>query len=499
MLVQFASYAQTLRTPAERSGFTQISSYEEMVKFIHQLDKSSDLMSVESFGKSGSGHDLFVMKFSKSGIPVNQSKIKVLIHAQQHGNEQSGKEGALLLAKELVKPGYAYLFDRIDLMLVPQVNPDGSEKNERKNSNGADLNRNHLIMTEPEVIALHQLFDKYLFEVTLDVHEYSPYNEDWISRGYRKNTDILIGLNTNPQIPDKIRELQKKQYMPFLSEYLSSRGISNGMYSPGGPPEETYIRYSTFDINDGRQSYGIQNTFSFIQEGMNGEDNFVQNLPRRAYSQSQGMLALLEFVYKNRKQMMEIVEVERENLISGIGNEKVALQMEHVADGSKLRLNVYSYKSKSDSLIVVNDLRPVVKPTLSIKKPVGYLIPTSQTELINWVHRQGFEIKQLTNPENFIFEQLLISTIDSIDFEGDMIPCPQVATTRISDNILLENFVFIPTTQLKGNLLVIALEPQSELGLATYNQFGFLMKEQLVYPVIRVRKTNSVMFKGNSK
>ncbi|MEN6321371.1 MAG: M14 family zinc carboxypeptidase [Syntrophaceae bacterium] len=488
MLVQFASYAQTLRTPAERSGFTQISSYEEMVKFIRQLDEYSGLMSVESFGKSVSGRDLFVMKFSRSGIPANQPKIKILIHAQQHGNEQSGKEGALLLAKELVKPQYAYLFDRIDLMLVPQVNPDGSEKNERKNSNGVDLNRNHLIMTEPEVIALHQLFDKYLFEVTLDVHEYSPYNEDWISRGYRKNTAILIGLNTNPQIPDKIREFQKKQYMPFWSEYLSSRGISNGMYSPGGPPEETYIRYSTFDINDGRQSYGIQNTFSFIQEGMNGEDNFVQNLSHRARSQSQGLLALLEFVYKNQKQMMEIVEIERENLISGIGNEEVALQMEHIPDSSKLTLPVYSYLTNSDSVIVVKNFRPVVKPTLSIIKPSGYLIPTSQTDLINWVHRQGFEINPLTNPENYIFEQLLISTIDSIDFEGDMIPCPQVATTRISDNISLENFVFIPATQLKGNLLVIALEPQSELGLATYSQFGFLMKEQSAYPVIRVKK-----------
>ena len=246
----------------------------------------------------------------------------------------------MLLANELVKPENSYLFDRIDLILVPQVNPDGSEKNERRNSNGADLNRNHLIMTEPEVMAVHRLFDKYLFEVTMDVHEYYPYSEEWISKGYSKNTDVLIGLNTNPQIPSIIRDFQKREYMPFWTEYLKRCGISNGTYSPGGPGEDNYIRHSTFDINDGRQSYGIQNTFSFIQEGLNGKDSFVENLSHRAYSQSRGMLALLEFVYKNGKEMKRIVLEERKNLLSPPENEDGALQMEHVADGSILKLPV---------------------------------------------------------------------------------------------------------------------------------------------------------------
>lgn len=491
IMYHFAAAAQPLRTPAEIKNFAQPSSYEEIVKFLEQLDQSSDLVAVESIGKSVSGRNLFALKFSKSGISSNHPKIKVLIQSQQHGNEQSGKEGALLLANELVKPEYSYLFDKIDLLLVPQVNPDGSEKNVRRNSKGADLNRNHVIMTEPEVMALHRLFDKYLFEVTMDVHEYYPYSEEWTNKGYSKNSDVLIGLNTNPQIPALIRDFQKREYMPFWTEYLKKRGVSNGTYSPGGPAEDTYVRYSTFDINDGRQSYGIQNTFSFIQEGLNGEDSFVQNLSHRAYSQSRGMLALLEFVYKNGKEMLKIVREERKNLMSPPANEDVALQMEHVADGSILRLPVYSYFSKTDSIIEFKNFRPIVKPTLSVKKPFGYLIPASQTELVDWARRQGFEIKPLTNPGNLVFEKLVISAVDSIDFEGDIIPCPQVTTTVISDNISPENFVFIPTAQLKGNLLVIAIEPQSELGLATYSQFGYLMKAKTVYPVIRVRKSES--------
>jgi len=474
------------KSPAEIRDFKQVSSYSEMVGYIHQLDAVSDILTVEKIGQSAKGCDLFMLKFSNSVFGTDRSKIRILIQAQQHGNEQSGKEGALLLARELIKPENASLFDHIDLALVPQANPDGAEQNSRRNGNGMDLNRNHLIMTEPEVIALHRIFDKYLFEVTMDVHEYYPYSETWKKLGYRNNSDILMGFNTHPMIPASIREYQLKSCKPYFSAYLSSKGISNAMYSPGGPPEQDYIRYSTFDINDGRQSYGIQNTFSFIQEGMNGEDAFVDNLAHRAYSQSQGMFILLRFVSDNFTQMKAIIAKEREP--QNIAVENVPLQMEHVSNGSKLELPVYSYSTRRDSIIIVNDFRPVVKPTLTINRPTGYLIPKSHKDLIDWAGRQGFEVKPIEKMKNNTYEQLYLSKVDSIDFERDIIAFPIIEAKSISAaSINPEEYIFLPTAQLKGNMLIIALEPQSELGLATYPQFNYLMKAQSTYPVIRVK------------
>jgi len=98
------------------------------------------------------------MKFSKGDFGTDATKIKVLFFAQQHGNEQSGKEGAMLLAEWLLQDENQHLLDRMDFALIPQINPDGSEANKRRNGNNADLNRNHLILTEPETQALHQVF-----------------------------------------------------------------------------------------------------------------------------------------------------------------------------------------------------------------------------------------------------------------------------------------------------------------------------------------------------
>ena len=170
-------FSQSILTPLQKSDYKKITLHAELSQFIKEADEKSDLIKSEVIAKSVEGKELFAVYFSKDGFGKDESKIKVLIFAQQHGNEQSGKEGALLLIKELLKTENQYLFDKIDYVLVPQMNPDGSEKNQRRNGNSMDLNRNHLILTEPETIGLHKLFNKYLFEVTMDVHEYAPYGD----------------------------------------------------------------------------------------------------------------------------------------------------------------------------------------------------------------------------------------------------------------------------------------------------------------------------------
>ena len=96
--------------------------------------------------------------------------LTVLISCQQHGNEPSGKEAALELARELVVDDGG-LLDHMDLILVPQINPDGAQAGTRRNAADADLNRNHVMLSEPETTALHDLFLDWMPEVTLDVHE----------------------------------------------------------------------------------------------------------------------------------------------------------------------------------------------------------------------------------------------------------------------------------------------------------------------------------------
>lgn len=486
LIILFITTALAQQAPLEKNNYTKLTNYDELTNFIHQLDQSSDLLNVDILGKTVEGRNLYLMKFSNSEFCKDKSKIKVLIFAQQHGNEQSGKEGSLLLARELLKPENAFLFDKIDFALVPQMNPDGSEKNQRRNGNKMDLNRNHLILTEPETIALHKLFNEYLFEVTMDVHEYSPYGGDWVKFGYRRNFDETVGAVTNINISDEIRKLSYESYLPYIFNFFSKKGFSSFHYLPGGPPEVDYIRYSTFDINDGRQSFGIQNTLSFIQEGLNGKDDSIDNIKHRAEGQMTGMLGLLKFSYYHQDEIKNLIASEREKLADGEVEDKVAIQLDHFADGSKLGLPLLSYYSNNDTIVTVNDFRPIVKSTYDVERPKGYLIPKSLTEIKEWADKHALIYHNYKKSDGDKIEQYYIAKIDSIDFERDTIINPIVEVKEIPNDLIEEDYIFIPTKQLRNNMIVIALEPKSILGLVTYKKYEHLLKAGENFPILRV-------------
>ena len=63
---------------------------------------------------------------------------------------------------------------------------------------------------------------------------------------------------------------------------------------------------------------------------------------------------------------------------------------------------------------------------------------------------------------------------------------PVVEVNEIKDNIPGADYIFIPTKQLRNNMIVIALEPKSELGLVTYKNYEHLLKKGGKYPILRV-------------
>lgn len=149
----------------------------------------------------------------------------------------------------------------------------------------------------------------------MDVHEYFPYSNDWKEFGFYKNADEQLGLLSNPNINIKLKKYQKEKVLPYLDAYLKSKGFSFCEYVVGGPPNKEHLRHSTVDINDGRQSFGILNTLSFILEGKNGRDLYLDNIERRAKGQFEAMLGLLKFCYENHKEIKELVNRARKILM----------------------------------------------------------------------------------------------------------------------------------------------------------------------------------------
>lgn len=478
------TFAQRLQTPLEASGFTKLTTHSEILEFIRKLPATSTKIEVEFIAKSVEGKEIPVVKFSEGEFGKNGNKLKVLLFAQQHGNEPSGKEGALMLISKLASGELNYILEKIDLAVIPQMNPDGGDKNLRRNGNRADLNRDHLILMQPENQGLHNFFNKYLFEMSMDVHEYSPYSQSWAKYGYRKNSDVTLGTLTNCNISPEIRDFSNTTYILFIKDYITSAGYSFAEYTPGGPPEIEYIRHSTYDINDGRQGFGSLGTLSFIQEGINGVDS-IHMIERRSKSQLAGMIGYLEFAYKNAPQIKKMVKEERARLTAG-KPQKIAVQMIHANDGRKLKMPLLSLTTNNDTVVEVSDYRPLVKPVFEVTKPLGYLIPEKNTDLMDWVKKHNILINTFSPSGGEIIEQYTFTAIDSTDFEGDVVINPSYSIKAVSADKLKGGYYFLPTNQLTGNIIVQALEPKSHIGLSTYKPFEYLIVKGANYPILRL-------------
>jgi hypothetical protein len=472
--------------PVRAHQFEQLTSHGELIDYITRVDTMNDFISIEHVGKSVEGRRLPLVKIAKNGA-INDELLTIFFFAQQHGDEPSGKEGMQLLIDEFARGSHKQWLEYVNILIMPQVNPDEGEKNNRRNANGTDLNRDHLVMGSPEVRAVHSVFQAYQPEVTIDVHEYDPYSESWKEFGYLKDFDIQLGGLTNKNVHEDLKHLFYESALPYVKDYVTEAGYSFFEYTLGNLPEGERLRHSTVDVNDGRQSFGILNNFSFIVEGKYGQDS-VDQLERRAKSQLRTARGLIRFMVDNHGKVKEVVSTGREKLKNARQGEKVAIRMHHVKGDKTLKYPLKSLRSGKDTTFHVEKFHTKVISILDVKKPSAYLVPVQDEKLVNWMKRSYIDFHEYEPSENHRINQYVIEKIERQVDEGLENYYPEVDLQSYEQPIEEGEYYAIPINQLRSNKIVTALEPQSMLGLVNYDSFKYLLLDNEKYPVLRVKK-----------
>ncbi len=104
-----------------------------------------DLVKVFSIGKSVLGKDIYCIRITNENNLTRKSSC--LIDGCIHGCEWEGGEACLYLAEYLLinfdnNATITEILNKTEVYLIPLLNPDGREKDDRFNDNGIDLNRN---------------------------------------------------------------------------------------------------------------------------------------------------------------------------------------------------------------------------------------------------------------------------------------------------------------------------------------------------------------------
>jgi hypothetical protein len=469
--------------PLEKSEFQRLTQNRELLNYLKRLS-AEQVITYEIIEKSSEGKQIPLVKISEKG-QFSDKKLKVLIFAGQHGNEPSGTEGTLLLLQEFAEGKLDSLLKKLDILIIPQLNPDGGDKHQRRNAEGIDLNRDHLIMQSTEIQALHQVFNKYLPEYTVDVHEYYPYRQSWYDFGWLKQFDIQLGCLTNSNIDSTIRAVSKQEVLPYVQKHLEDQDYSFGEYIVGSLAAGERLRHSTVDINDGRQSPGIQNTFSFIIEGLNGKDS-LHNIKRRAESQKESMKALLMYANKNSESIRKIVKTARTQLMNGKTDKSTAIKLEHIKGDKPLKYKLQSVKTGKDSIFTVEEYHNKLISLADVSNPKAYLVPTNEKAVLDLADKHGISYeKYKANPSDDIYAYYIKGIKHELVEELD-IRSPEMLKKQIAAKDLESDYVIIPLNQLKANMIILAFEPESTLGLVNYPEYKELMAAGKTYPILRL-------------
>jgi hypothetical protein len=481
--------AAPLQTQLEESGWAELTSYERMMAYLKPLVESSPMVSMESMGDSVSGRSIPVLYFSDDDAFASRRDEKpvVMIIAQHHGNEPSGKEAALIVARRLLKEDSG-LLEHLDLILVPQLNPDGSEAGERRNANDMDLNRNHVMLSEPESNAVHQLFLDWMPEVTLDVHEYNAVLDRWIEEGYIKDAEEMLGGVTNLNIDREIIDFTRNVFIPETGKGIEADGFRFHRYIVGSPFDDGVVRYSTTAINDGRHSFGIYNTLSFIFEGKR-YGNLINEIERRTQGQVSALLSFLETVDRHAGDILPLVREARARMAE---QEQSYIQMEYFPEEGKpvLRFPVFELSSWTHTSTDLAKFKPLVKVKKSVDKPAAYGFDASQTELIELLKKHRFEMFTLRGDQQVQTETYQIKhVVDGIDEEKHTYLVD--LEKKVQTEKLKAGTVIVPVDGAASNLIPLLLEPESTWGIvatrsAGGHRFDSYLTEGKPFPVKRL-------------
>ncbi|KAA6474046.1 M14 family metallopeptidase [Bacillus swezeyi] len=461
---------ETFKTPAFVKKGEAFTTQEEMMKFINSLTKKSPYVKMKNIGFSIEKREIPVLYFTKDDRIRSISKKPIIwLQGQIHGNEPAAGEATLAMAEKLAGPYGDKVLDKVNVVIVPRVNPDGSYHFNRRLSSGIDGNRDHVKLESPEVRAIHKEFIQYAPEVVIDAHEYGVGQNEFQhigEKGTLKYHDILVLSGKNLNIPESIRNASDSLYVNGIKAKLDQKGFSNDSYYTTGKSKDGKIEIyeGGTEARIGRNAFALQPALSFLVESR-GIDIGRENFARRVAAQVATHETIINMTVKHAAEIKHLVAAEKLKLIQqgAKGNDKDqvvitsdfagpfadTLKMADIASGQAVDVPV-QYYSASQAV-----------PTLSRTRPTAYLVLPGHQDIDQKLKDQGLKSVTLKFKQKLSAEAFQVVSKETAG-ESEGRPVIKVETKlKNKKKEFPKGTKLYFTAQPQSNLLSIALEPES--------------------------------------
>lgn len=510
----------TINTPFEISKGNETATYSEIISFYNELAKSSNKISIQSFGMTDSGNPLHLVIFNNAeNFEINQisqsKKTIVLINNGIHPGEPDGIDASMLLLKNLTKNFSSKDLSNLILVVIPVYNIGGAlnrNKFTRVNQNGPnsygfrgnarnfDLNRDFIKADTKNAQTFANLYTTLNPDIFVDTH---------VSNGADYQYSITHLFTQHNKLGKSLGEFLEQKMRPFVENDLKEKNIEITPYVNvwGATPENGFSQF----FDSPRYSTGYATLFNSLSLMI--ETHMLKPFKKRVLNTYDLLNSIIKFGVKNGT---IIKDLRQKNLNTFLESKIYPVQY-------KLNDSVYQnleFKGFEASIIpskVTNGKRlyydenkPFTKiikyfnnfkPSKYVKIPKYYILRKGWWKVINRLNENHIKYKTLKKDTLIKVQVQKIASYETVKkpFEGHYFHFNTQVKKSIENIIFKKGDILISTNQKNIRYLLETLEPEAVDSFFNWNYFDTVLQQKEGYSPYVFEDLAENLLKENNK
>ena len=402
------------------------------------------------------------------GTLTASGKPTVLLVGQQHGNEPAGSEALLVIARELAQGLLQPLLEKINVVIVPRANPDGASSDQRASYGGLDINRDHLLLNTPEAQALARLEKALQPMVVVDAHEYTVVGRYLEKFGTVQKFDALLQYATTANLPEFLTKAAEEWYRRPLLAALRNEGLTTEWYhTTSSDLQDKKISMGGAQPDTGRNVNGLKNAVSLLIE-TRGVGIGRLHIQRRVHTH---VVAISSVLASTAQRMSELTQLRPyiDKEVSLLACKDEAVVQADLTPG-KYELTMLDATSGADKAVTVDwDSALVLRTVKTRVRPCGYWLSAATSTAVERLRLHGVQVLRVAETGGMLGDRYLEtvrSTGERQDVRGAIADANAITQVQVSLSRGLVDVprgsYYVPLGQPLGNLIVAALEPDTQ-------------------------------------
>jgi len=388
--------APQMPAPLTANHMTRPSTSAEISVFLRQLAAQDTNVTLVTLGRSVLGQPLEAVLISAAGRAFAgpddpQRPLTFFFLGTQHGMEPAGGEALLEAARRIAARRDAYA----QFIIMPNMNPDGRDRNRRVNANHVNLSTDFLALSQPETRAVMDVLRRYRPHVMLDVHESAALKKQSLgAQGYLIDFEAQFEPANNPNVHRALRVLAFRKLLPDVLERVQRTGLPAQRYIGEITSTNQILTHGGLSLRNVRNMAGLMGTCAFLLENKldpsTGEYPTPRNIELRVMKQ---FISIREFYYTcmaHRRAIMDATAAARRAWDAPATGQIVWLSSRYIPATPDARRMV--------SLIRISDMTRVelpfryhrmIEPGGAVHVPAAYMLPAASAA-VPLLHRHNF-------------------------------------------------------------------------------------------------------------